>query len=158
MASPISAPDDHGPGVRVPPPILVGLLVGIGWMLHRAVPVPVSTPAPNLAALLMALGMAVSVWTVVTMLRAGVDQRPDRPDKALLERGPFRFSRNPIYLGFLVVVAGFALHWGDLWPWLAVLATFLVLGRHVVVREEQYLRARFGAPYAAYLGRVRRWI
>jgi protein-S-isoprenylcysteine O-methyltransferase Ste14 len=127
-------------------------------MLQRAAPVPVSTPAPNLAALLMALGMALSVWTVVTMLRAGVDPRPDRPDKALLERGPFRISRNPIYLGFLAVAAGFALHWGDLWPWLAVLATFLVLDQHVVVREEAYLLARFGAPCTAYLGRVRRWI
>ena len=149
---------DHGPGIRVPPPILVGLPVGTGWLLLRAVPVPVSTPAPSLAALLMALGMALSVWTVVTMLRAGVDPRPDRPDKALLERGPFRLSRNPIYLGFLAVSAGFALHWGDLWPWLALVAAFLVLDRHVVAREEAYLRARFGAPYAGYMQRVRRWI
>jgi protein-S-isoprenylcysteine O-methyltransferase Ste14 len=151
-------PGDHGPGVRVPPPILVGLPVGLGWLLHGAVPVPVSTPAPSLAALLMAAGMGLSVWTVVTMVRAGVDPRPDKPDKALLERGPFRFSRNPIYLGFLAVAAGFALHWGDLWPWLALVVAFLVLDRHVVAREETYLRARFGAPYAAYMGRVRRWI
>jgi protein-S-isoprenylcysteine O-methyltransferase Ste14 len=142
----------------VPPPILVGLLVGSGWLLQRTAPVPVSTPAPNLAALLMAAGMGLSVWTVLTMVRAGVDPRPDKPDKALLERGPFRISRNPIYLGFLAVLGGFALHWGDLWPWLALVVAFLVLDRHVVAREEAYLRARFGAPYVAYMGRVRRWI
>jgi len=149
---------DHGPGVRVPPPILVGLPVLTGWLMRGAAPVPVSTPMPTLGAGLMALGMALSVWTVVTMVRAGTDPRPDTPDKTLLERGPFRLSRNPIYLGFLSVAVGFALNWGDLWPWLALLVSFAVLDRHVVAREERYLRARFGAPYEGYMQRVRRWI
>ena len=149
---------DHGPGVRVPPPVMVGALVMAGWGLRRLAPLPVGAPLPGLGAGVIGLGLALSVWTAVAMLRAGTDPRPDRADKALLEHGPFRLSRNPIYLGFLLTTGGFALRWADLWSWLAVAASFLLLDRMVVAREEAYLRARFGAAYDAYRARVRRWL
>jgi protein-S-isoprenylcysteine O-methyltransferase Ste14 len=97
-------------------------------------------------------------WAVLVMVRAGVDPRPDKPDAAMVEAGPFRVSRNPIYLGFLLAVAGFALRWGDLWGWLALAAAHLVLDRLVVAKEEAYLATRFGPAYAAYRSRVRRWV
>jgi protein-S-isoprenylcysteine O-methyltransferase Ste14 len=81
-----------------------------------------------------------------------------KPDAALVTAGPFRFSRNPIYLGFLVVVLGFALRWGDLWGWLALMVCHLALDRLVVTKEEAYLSTRFGAAYEAYRTRVRRWV
>ncbi|MCB4821905.1 methyltransferase family protein [Roseicella aerolata] len=149
---------DHGPGVRLPLPLLVGGVVLGGWMMRQILPVQISAPLPGLSAAVMGLGLALSIWTVVTMLRAGTDPRPDKPDQALVERGPFRFSRNPIYLGFLLVATGFALRWGDLWPWLSVAWCFLLLDRMVVAREEAYLRRRFGAAYEAYMQRVRRWV
>ncbi len=92
------------------------------------------------------------------MAKAGTDPRPDKPDTAMVEAGPFRFSRNPIYLGFLLAVAGFALRWGDLWGWVAVVLAHLVLDRFVVAKEEAYLTTRFGAAYEAYRSRVRRWV
>jgi protein-S-isoprenylcysteine O-methyltransferase Ste14 len=95
---------------------------------------------------------------VLVMVRAGVDPRPDKPDAAMVEAGPFRFSRNPIYLGFLLMVAGFALRCGDLWGWVALAAAHLVLDRLVVAKEEAYLATRFGAAYEAYRARVRRWV
>ncbi|MBK1658107.1 methyltransferase family protein [Paracraurococcus ruber] len=144
--------------MRVPPPLLVGGLVLLGWLLRGLAPLPAGAPQPGLAFVVMGLGLALSVWTVAVMVRAGTDPMPHKPDQALVERGPFRLSRNPIYLGFLLVAAGIALRLGDLWPWLAVAASFLVLDRLVVAREEAYLRRRFGPPYEAYLARVRRWI
>ncbi|WP_149537099.1 methyltransferase family protein [Siccirubricoccus phaeus] len=149
---------DHGPGVRLPPPLAVGGLVLLGWLLHRQLPLPVAPGLGLPAFLAMGLGFGLSLWTIVTMLRAGTNPRPDRPDSAFLEAGPFRFTRNPIYLGFLLVAAGFALRWGDLWPWLAVAGSFAWLDRRVVPREEAYLATRFSAPYAAYRRRVRRWV
>jgi protein-S-isoprenylcysteine O-methyltransferase Ste14 len=142
----------------VPPPVLVALAVGLGWLLRRLAPVPVGAPLPWPGAAVAGLGLGLSVWAIAVMLRAGTDPRPDRPDRALLERGPFRLGRNPVYLGFLLVAAGLALRWADLWPWLAVPAGFLLLDRLVVAREEAYLRARFGAAYDAYRARVRRWV
>ena len=91
------------------------------------------------------------------LVKAGNDPRPDKPDTALVEAGPFRFSRNPVYLGFILGMLGIALRWGDLWGWLALLATHGVLDALVVRREEAYLAARFGPAYDAYRARVRRW-
>ena len=110
---------DHGPGVRVPPPVMVGLLLVIAWGLHHLAPVPLGPPLPELGALLLFAAVALIGWAVLVLVRAGNDPRPDRPDAAMVEAGPFRFSRNPIYLGFLVAMLGFALRWGDLWGWVA---------------------------------------
>ncbi|MFM7303842.1 MAG: methyltransferase family protein, partial [Alphaproteobacteria bacterium] len=97
-------------------------------------------------------------WALLALVQAGNDPRPDRPDAAIVTNGPFRFSRNPIYLGFLVVVLGFALRWGDLWGWLALAICHLALDRLVVTKEEAYLSTRFGAAYEGYRKRVRRWV
>jgi protein-S-isoprenylcysteine O-methyltransferase Ste14 len=150
--------DTHGPGVRVPPPVLVGAAILAGWALSWLLPLPVAPGVPGLGNAVIALALGLMLWAVVVMLRAGTDPRPDRPDSALLEAGPFRFSRNPIYLGFLLAAAGLALRSGELWSWLAVAAIYIVLARHVIAREEAYLAARFGAAYDTYRARVRRWL
>jgi protein-S-isoprenylcysteine O-methyltransferase Ste14 len=149
---------DHGPGVRVPPPVMVGLVLAAAWLLQRGIPVPLGPPLPELGALVIFAALGLLGWAVLVLVKAGNDPRPDKPDAALVEAGPFRFSRNPIYLGFLVAVAGFALRWGDLWGWIALLVSHLVLDRLVVAREEAYLATRFGEAFAAYRGRVRRWL
>lgn len=149
---------DHGPGVRIPPPVMVAGLLAVAWLLRKVVPVPIGPPLPGFGALVIFAALALIGWAVLVMVRAGVDPRPDKPDAAMVEAGPFRFSRNPIYLGFLLAVAGFALRWGDLWGWVALAAAHLVLDRLVVAKEEAYLTTRFGAAYEAYRGRVRRWV
>lgn len=156
----MAAPEerDRGPGVVVPPPAIVGAVLLTAWLLGRALPVPVAPPLRVSGLVVMGLGVALGGWALALMLRAGTDPRPDRPTGRLLEAGPFRFSRNPIYLGFLILAAGFALRWGSLWGWLAVAAAALLLDRYVVAREERYLRRRFGAAYEAYAARVRRWV
>ena len=149
---------DLGPGVRVPPPLLVAGLFAMAWGLGRLMPVPIGPPLPALGALVLFVAVALIGWALLALLRAGNDPRPDRPDAALVERGPFRFSRNPVYLGFILGMLGIALRWGDLWGWLALLATHGVLDALVVRREEAYLAARFGPAYDAYRARVRRWV
>lgn len=149
---------DHGPGVRLPPPVLVGLLLALAWGLHRLAPVPIGPPLPDFGALVLFAALALIGWAVLVLVRAGNDPRPDRPDAAMVQAGPYRFSRNPIYLGLLVAMAGFALRWGDLWGWLALPLGHLLLDRLVVAKEEAYLATRFGAAYDAYRSRVRRWL
>ncbi len=153
----MNAPD-HGPGVRLPPPVLVGGVLALGWGAHLFLPLVLGPPLPNFGMLVVFLGIALIGWALLALVQAGNDPRPDRPDAALVVAGPFRFSRNPIYLGFLVVVLGFALRWGDLWGWLALLVCHLALDRLVVAKEEAYLTTRFGDAYEAYRKRVRRWV
>lgn len=149
---------DHGPGVRIPPPVLVAGALAAAWALHRMAPVPLGPPLPELGLLVVFAALVLIGLAVLVLVKAGNDPRPDRPDAALVEAGPYRFSRNPVYLGLLVLAAGLALRWGDLWGWLAVIASHLMLDRLVVAKEEAYLAARFGAAYEAYRGRVRRWL
>lgn len=151
-------PSDRGPGVPIPPPILVGGLALLGYVLHRVDPLPLGFAFELPGAAVVALAAGLVAWALVTMARARTSVRPDRPDQALVEHGPFRHSRNPIYLGMLFAVLGLALILGDLWAWLTVFATFSALQRFVVAREEAYLQHRFGAAYAAYSARVNRWI
>lgn len=150
--------DDHGPGVRMPPPVIVAGLLAAAWLLRQVVPVPIGPPLPAFGSLVIFAAVGMVGWAILVMAKAGTDPRPDKPDTAMVEAGPFRFSRNPIYLGFLLAVAGFALRWGDLWGWVAVVLAHLVLDRFVVAREEAYLATRFGAAYEAYRARVRRWV
>ena len=149
---------DRGPSVRIPPPALVGGTILAAWALHRLAPVPLGRPLLPIGNAVLVLALALIGWAILAMVRAGTDPRPDRPDAALVEAGPFRFSRNPIYLGFLLAATGFALRWGDLWGWLAVAASFVLLEKLVIGREEAYLARRFGAAYEAYRARVRRWV
>jgi protein-S-isoprenylcysteine O-methyltransferase Ste14 len=149
---------DHGPGVRLPPPVMLVAVMGIAWLVGRVWPVQIGPPLVPLGGMVLFLAIALVGWALLVMVRAGNDPRPDKPDAALVEAGPFRFSRNPIYLGFLLAAAGFALIWGTLWGWLGVAVLHGVLDRLVIAKEEAYLATRFGAAYEAYKARVRRWI
>jgi protein-S-isoprenylcysteine O-methyltransferase Ste14 len=149
---------DHGPGVRIPPPVMVAATMGVAWVLDRVWTVQIGPPAVSLGGMVIFLALALIGWAVLVMVKAGNDPRPDKPDTALVEAGPFRYSRNPIYLGFLLGATGLALAWGTLWGWLGVVVTHGLLDRLVIAKEEAYLAGRFGAAYEGYKARVRRWM
>lgn len=150
--------DDHGPGVRVPPPVIVGGALALAWGLQKLLPVQLGPPAVALGGMMIFIAMGWVGWALLVLVRAGNDPRPDKPDTAFVTTGPYRLGRNPIYAGFLLFLAGVALSWGTLWAWLAVGAVFLALDLLVVRREEAYLRARFPESFPAYTARTRRWI
>jgi protein-S-isoprenylcysteine O-methyltransferase Ste14 len=149
---------DHGPGVRVPPPLMVAVVMGAAWVLDRVWTLQIGPPLIGMGGAVIFLAIALIGWALLVMVKAGNDPRPDKPDAALVESGPFRWSRNPIYLGFLLAAAGLALIWGTLWGWVGVAVLHGLLDRLVIAKEEAYLTARFGAAYAAYQSRVRRWM
>jgi len=149
---------DHGPGVKVPPPVWFLLCVGAAWGLHRLLPFTIAPPFVEFGIAVLLLGLGLIVAALVVMLVARTDPRPHTADQALVTHGPFRATRNPIYLGLLIVAAGVALTSGSAWAWLAVAALFGVLDRLVIAKEEAYLLTRFGKAYADYMARVRRWM
>lgn len=151
-------PEDRGPGVRVPPPVIVVTALILAWGLQRLAPVPLGPPAVALGGMVIFLGMAWVGWALLILVRAGNDPRPDKPDKVFVTAGPYRLGRNPIYFGFVLFLAGVALSWGTLWAWLAVGAVFLALDMLVVRREQAYLHTRFPESYPAYIARTRRWL
>ena len=83
---------------------------------------------------------------------------PERPTTAIVSDGPFRISRNPIYLGFTCITLGCALWLNALWVLLVLVPVLFVVQYGVIRREERYLEGKFGGQYLEYKARVRRWL
>jgi protein-S-isoprenylcysteine O-methyltransferase Ste14 len=90
--------------------------------------------------------------------RAGTSPDPHEPTTALALDGPYRLTRNPMYLGMALVQGGLALAGNALWPLLALVPVIWVIRTQVIDKEERYLEAKFGGEYRAFKERVRRWI
>lgn len=152
---------DH-PGVLAPPPLIyLGFLLagyGVGQLVSEpSLGLPVDLRR-GLAFVLVIAGLLLDGIAAGTFRRLGTPPEPWKPTTALATGGLYKFSRNPIYVGFGITYAGFALAM-DSPVALALLAPCLiVVDRFVIQREERYLSAKFGAPYQAYLGKVRRWL
>jgi protein-S-isoprenylcysteine O-methyltransferase Ste14 len=158
----MAAPPDL-PGIRFPPPFLFVLGFVGGLLLDAAVPLGLvpGDPSPLWAFVgwtLVALGLVLAGWAMFAFHGARTPIIPVRPTTALVEVGPYRFTRNPMYVGLGLVYLGLALWLDALWPVLLLPGVYVLLWRLVVRREERYLEGAFGEPYAAYRRRVRRWL
>ena len=90
--------------------------------------------------------------------RAGTSVVPAEPATALVVTGPYRFTRNPIYIGFVLAYFGFAIVLTSMWVLLLLIPVLVILQRGVVAREEEYLERQFGEAYRKYKARVPRWL
>ena len=147
--------------VIIRPPLAWGLAVIAGLALNWLVPLPflsADLPVGWLGAILFVLALALGVWAVMTMTKAGSNVPTNRPTITIVEHGPYRFTRNPIYLGMFLGLIGLAIAFDNLWL-LMMLAPFALVIRYgVVAREEAYLERKFGDVYRGYRSRVRRWL
>lgn len=103
------------------------------------------------------LGAALIAWGMVTFLRARTAIIPNHPASRIVESGPYRYTRNPMYMGFTVCYLGAALLLNSWWPFVFWPVCIVALTRLVIHREERYLAEAFGAEYEAYRQRVSRW-
>lgn len=155
--------NNRGASVHLLPPLvfLGPLLVGIG--LGRLLPwrLPTTAPWPTVltwaGVVLFVAGLGLMSWAAVVMWRHHTTVIPWGHVDHLVTGGPFRFTRNPIYVGDLLVYLGVTLVAGTWWPLALLPLPVFVMQRLVIAREEAYLLERFGQPYAAYCARVRRW-
>ncbi len=147
-------------GVRVPPPLIyiAGFLAGLA--LETALPIGDLPSGAALAcgAVGVAVWLALDGWATLLFQRAKTSVVPMRPSTALVASGPYRLTRNPMYVGMAFLYAGLALAFGVIWALVFLPLVLLVVDRAVIAREERYLEAKFGEAYRAYKGRVRRWL
>ena len=145
---------------RVYPPAYLLLAVVLMACLHVLVPVRRIIPAPYRYLGLMAVAAGVLlVVSVATMFRrAGTTIRPFETSSVLVVRGPYRFTRNPIYLGMVCALVGVALLAGSLTPFLVIPAFAYLIDRRFIQAEEAMLEQTFGSRYVDYKAGVRRWI
>ena len=152
---------DH-PGVIAPPPLIyLGFLLagyGVGQLVSEpSLGLDVSLRR-GLAFALVIGGLLRDGIAAGTFRRLGTPPEPWKPTTALATDGLYRFSRNPIYVGFGITYAGFALAMDSPVALALLVPCLMVIDRFVVVREERYLTTKFGAEYQAYQGKVRRWL
>jgi protein-S-isoprenylcysteine O-methyltransferase Ste14 len=95
---------------------------------------------------------------LATITRAGSNVPTNRPTTSIVDAGPYRFTRNPIYLGMMLGLVGLAIAFDSLWPLVTLVPFALVIRYGVVAREEAYLERTFGEVYRRYRARVRRWL
>ncbi|MBM3516464.1 MAG: isoprenylcysteine carboxylmethyltransferase family protein [Alphaproteobacteria bacterium] len=157
MSDSITEPADH-PRVVILPPIVFALALVASILLHWLLPLPLPTWLWPFGVVILIVGLGLGGATVFWFRRAATSLDPRKPDTALITGGPFRLSRNPIYVAFGLLLAGIGCALGSLWPLLVLVPFYGVIHWGVVVREERYLERRFGAEYGAYKARVRRWL
>lgn len=151
-------------GVRVFPPgvplAAVSLAVGLNWFWPLDFGFSIPTPLRYwiglgiVAAALFGLG----VWSVVLFKRGGQSPNPWKPSPQLEERGPFRFTRNPMYLQMVLICLGLSVALMNWWLLILTPAVAWLLQRYAILPEEAYLEQQFGDAYLEYKSRVRRWI
>jgi protein-S-isoprenylcysteine O-methyltransferase Ste14 len=147
-------------GVRVPPPLIyiAGLLGG----LALEAPVPIAGLPLGLAVASGIIGVAIWLTldgsAMLLFQRARTSVVPMKPTTALVTSGPYRVTRNPMYVGMSFLYVGLALAFGVIWALVLLPAVLLIVDRMVIPREERYLEAKFGDQYREYKSRVRRWL
>ena len=151
---------DEKPRVLIPPPVLYAVAIGIGLWLERPLPWPLPCGAPRfwVRALLIALAVVLFGWCARELRAHKTTINPHRAASSLVDSGPFRFSRNPIYVSLTALLVGVGLLAPSTWVLLMLVWVLPVMQRWVIAREEEHLRWRFGQEYGHYCERVRRWL
>jgi protein-S-isoprenylcysteine O-methyltransferase Ste14 len=145
----------------LPPLIYLGFLV-LGLTANLVYPLPLSSPERTLVlfvgAGVVTCGLLFGAWALWAMWRAGVSALPGREPARLVSDGPFRFSRNPIYISLAVMYTGLSVALNTFWPLAFLIFAIVTVDRRIILREERFLEKKFGEEYLSYKVKVRRWI
>ena len=144
----------------VRPPFVYLASIALGLVVHYAWPVRLVPPSVNtpVGAMLTLLAVALFVTAVRTFRAAGTPVPGNQPTTAIVRRGPYRFSRNPIYLAFSLFQLGLSVWVNSLGLLITLIPAVALMALVVVPREERYLEARFPSEYSSYRAAVRRWL
>jgi protein-S-isoprenylcysteine O-methyltransferase Ste14 len=146
------------PGLLRPPIVFLAAIL-LGIVLNRAWPVPFIPSTLGLLGPFLALcAVLLFVLSVREFRAAGTSVRGTERTTTIVRTGPYRFSRNPIYLAFILLVAGLAFWLKDLWLFLTLVPATAIIAIVVIPREERFLDRTFPGEYSSYKAAVRRWL
>ena len=145
---------------NIHPPIVALMFIVIAYFLGRFAPLPFVAPMilRNAGLLLTFIGFLLGIGAFVEFRRARTTVDPHGSAKQLVTSGIYRLTRNPIYLGFLLIVIGLPLNSGLYWGFVMAPFYILTMNRLVIEREETYLEGKFKDVFTSYKSRVRRWL
>jgi protein-S-isoprenylcysteine O-methyltransferase Ste14 len=149
-------------GVHYPPPLLYVAGIVIGWLLQRWRPLPMAA-GPSVGRMVCAL-IAFVIYLAffgsafAAFRRARTTLIPNQPASAFVTDGPYRITRNPMYVSLVALYLSVAIFVNSWWPVLLLPLVVIAVDRLVIAKEERYLGEAFPAEYAAFRARVRRWL
>jgi protein-S-isoprenylcysteine O-methyltransferase Ste14 len=153
---------DHAE-VAIKPPILFISALALGSLLTLLIPIGPGLASPNALALIVglsfvAIGLALAVFSARGFRFAGTSVVPGQHATALVTTGPYRVTRNPIYIGSVLVYFGLSIVLTSVWTLFLLVPVLMILQTGVVKPEEAYLELKFGEAYRQYRARVPRWL
>ncbi len=155
-----SGKDEKGAAVRFPPPAIFVLLIFVGAGLNYFVPLPMGVPESfqPIGIAITVFGVAVAILVNGTFKHHSTAIEPWKPTTKLITSGFYRFSRNPIYVGFCLFNIGIGIATNSLWIVLSAIPGAILVYYIAIAKEEKYLEQKFGQEYLDYKARVRRWV
>jgi protein-S-isoprenylcysteine O-methyltransferase Ste14 len=152
---------ERGANVHIPPPLVyIGLIVLGALLQYTVAPIPFPGDAwVRIAGVIIVVaGLALIFSALATFRRTGQDPKPWTPSPELIVRGPYRWTRNPMYVGLTCILVGLGLALNNLWLSLLAAVALLIVHFIAVLPEEKYLNRKFGSSYEDYRRKVRRYL
>lgn len=148
------------PGVVFPPPFIFLGWLAAGFAVDYFLPAPLLRDSVQYSAggVAIALSLGLFISAIRQFRKHGTNLRPDKPDTAILSEGPYRLTRNPIYLAMALLFTGISIAADAPWVLAMLLPVLLIMNFLVIPREERYLERAFGDEYLAYKSTTRRWL
>lgn len=148
--------------LKIPPPIYALSIGVLMWLLNQYAPIAhwISSPWNTIGLALMVIAFSFELWSALLFFRSHTTVNPLKPDnsKTIVTSGLYQFSRNPMYVGLLMVLFGYAMWLGSVSPFLLLPLFFAIITTMQIIPEEQALEKNFGKEYLSYKARVRRWL
>ena len=156
----MSEEERDNPGVVAPPPLIYVSALAIGLLANRIYPIGLlSRGLPRATGLPLVFGgLVIGLLGFREMRRAGTNVDPYHPTTAIVDAGPYQFTRNPLYVGMTLMYCGISALSNAFAPILLLPVVLAIMRRGVIEREERYLERKFGDEYLSYKERVRRWM
>lgn len=150
---------DHA-GIRIPAPILaivhIIMAILLGWLIPLPIPTPIFVSWIGLG--LAVLGFILGVLAIIEFRHVRTPSDPKKPATNFVTSGIYRYTRNPIYLGFVFMLIGLPLNMGIYWGFILVWPLVTFMNNMVIKHEEAYLEKKFKNQYTEYASHVRRWL
>jgi protein-S-isoprenylcysteine O-methyltransferase Ste14 len=145
---------------KILPPVWLLLTLGAMTALHYILPLArlITPPVSYSGAVFIILGIGIAAVSALSFNRAGTPVIPFEPSTALVTGGLFRYTRNPMYLGMVLVLIGTGLIFGTIGSWLPIPVFVWIIRNNFILGEERFLEEIFGKPYTDYKNKVRRWL
>jgi len=156
----MSEEERDNPGVVAPPPLIYVSALAFGLLVNSIYPIgllPRGLPRTTGLPLVFG-GLVIGVLGFREMRRAGTNVDPYHPTTAIVDAGPYQFTRNPLYVGMTLMYCGISALSNAFAPILLLPVVLAIMRRGVIEREERYLERKFGDEYLSYKERVRRWM